>query len=268
MQSWMWSTVARRRHAWQAAAFVIALEMCAVAHIGAQATQLPFDVGERLRYRVQVGKLGTIGDGEMSVTGPVSVRGTETLVLRSEIHAKIGFIKTTDRAESWIDPTRMAALRYQKRTHGAFTRDDDQRVEMYPDDKRWEDEHGRQGESPTAAPLDELSFIYFLRTLPLTSDTVDRVVRHYDAARNPITVRVVGRDTVRTNAGTFATIVVEMRVKDPRRYGGEGVIRLHLSDDAYRYPVRIESSVPVLGATVLTLESYTRPPEHFASRPE
>jgi hypothetical protein len=119
---------------------------------------------------------------------------------------------------------------------------------------------------PTTAPLDELSFIYFLRTLPLDSDSVERVTRHYDPARNPIAVRVIGRDTVRTNAGTFPTIVVEMRVKDARRYAGEGVIRLHLSDDAFRYPVRIESSVPVLGATVLTLESYTRPPLRVATR--
>ena len=262
------SAVAWRRHGWKVVTLAAALDMSVAAHSAAQTIELPFDVGERLRYRVQVGKLGTIGEGEMSVSGPVDVRGTQTLVLRSEIRAKFGFVKTTDRAESWIDPKRMAALRYEKRTHGAFSRDDDQRVELYPDDQRWEDENGRSGQSPTAAPLDELSFIYFLRTLPLASDTVARVVRHYDPARNPIAVRVMGRDTLRTKAGTFATIVVEMRVKDPRRYGGEGVIRLHLSDDAYRYPVRIESSVPVLGATVLTLESYTRPPEHFASRPE
>ena len=268
MQNSMRSTVAWRRHAWKALTLAVALDVGVIARSAAQTTELPFDVGERLRYRLQIGKLGTIGDGEMSVSGPVEVRGTETLLLRSEIHAKFGFVKTTDRAESWIDPTRMASLRYEKRTHGAFSRDDDQRVELYPEDQRWEDAHGRSGQSPTTAPLDELSFIYFLRTLPLSSDTVDRVVRHYDRDRNPIAVRVMGRDTVRTKAGTFSTIVVEMRVKDPRRYGGEGVIRLYLSDDAYRYPVRIESSVPVLGATVLTLESYTRPPEHFASRPE
>ena len=268
MRNSMQKTVAWWKYACRAATLAVALDVSAAARSAAQATPLPFDVGERLRYRVQVGKLGTIGEGEMSVSGPVDVRGTETLVLRSEIRAKFGFVKTTDRAESWIDPTRMAALRYQKRTHGAFSRDDDQRIELYPDDKRWEDEHGRSGQSPTAAPLDELSFIYFLRTLPLSSDAVDHVVRHYDRDRNPITVRVIGRDTVTTKAGTFATIAVEMRVKDPRRYGGEGVIRLQLSDDAYRYPVRIESSVPVLGATVLTLESYTRPPEHFASRPD
>jgi hypothetical protein len=162
----------------------------------------------------------------------------------------------------------MTALRYLKRTHGAFTRDDEQHVELFPEDRRWEDERGHSGESPTSTPLDELSFIYYLRTLPLDADTTNTVVRHYDAARNPIAVRVVGRDTVRTSAGTFPTIVVEMRVMDPRRYGGEGVIRLHLSDDTFRYPVRIESSIPVLGATVLTLESVTRPPRRLARQPE
>jgi hypothetical protein len=81
-------------------------------------------------------------------------------------------------------------------------------------------------------------------------------------------VRVIGRDTIRTKAGTFPTVIVEMRVKDPRRFNGEGVIRLNLSDDANRYPVRIESSVPVLGKTVLTLESYTPAPQRLASRRE
>jgi hypothetical protein len=244
----------------------MALELVSAIPSGAQIGQLPFDSGERLRYRVSVGKMGAVGDGEMRVDGPVDVRGTETLVLRSEIHARFGFVTKTEVAESWIDPTRMAALRYTKRTHGTFTRDDEQSVELFPNDQRWEDKQGRRGQSPTSAPLDELSFIYYLRTLPLTSDTADRVVRHYDPARNPITIRVLGRDTVRTKAGTFPTIFVEMRVKDPRRYGGEGVIRLHLSDDCYRYPVRIESTVPIFGATVLTLESYTRPPQPLAAR--
>lgn len=260
------STAAR----WMRRTIVLAglLECAMLARADAQGTELPFDVGERLRYRVSLGKLGTVGDGEMSVDGPEAVRGTETLVLRSRVSARVGFVKTTERAQSWIDPNRMTALRYFKRTQRALTRDDEQQVELFPEQRRWEDHRGHSGESPTNAPLDELSFIYYLRTLPLDADTTNAVVRHYDAARNPVAVRVVGRDTVRTSAGTFPTIVVEMRVKDSHRYNGEGVIRLHLSDDTYRYPVRIESSVPVLGATVLTLESVTRPPSRLAHQPE
>lgn len=232
----------------------------------AQDRSVPFGVGEELRYRVSAAKLGTIGEGVMSVNGPVDIRGTMTFMLRSVIHARVGPIKTTERTESWIDPTRMAALRYQKRTKGMFSRDDEQ-VELFPAEQRWENARGKHGQSPTNAPLDELSFIYYLRTLTLSGDTVDSVERHYDRERNPVTVRVMGRDTLVTRAGTFATIVVEMRVKDAR-YGGEGLIRLHISDDARRYPVRIESSVPVLGTTVLTLESYTSPPQRLARHPE
>ena len=259
------STAARL---WRTIALAGVLEVAILAPGGAQTTDLPFEVGERLHYRVSLGRLGTVGEGEMSVAGPEEVRGTETLVLKSQVWARVGFVKTTERAESWIDPTRMTALRYQKRTYGALTRDDEQQVELFPEHRRWEDQRGHHGESPTSAPLDELSFIYYLRTLPLDADTVDRVVRHYDAARNPIAVRVVGRDTVRTRAGTFPAVVVEMRVKDSRRYGGEGVIRLHLSDDAFRYPVRIESAIPVFGSTVLTLESVTRAPRRLARQPE
>jgi hypothetical protein len=50
-----------------------------------------------------------------------------------------------------------------------------------------------------------------------------------------------------------------MRVKDPRRYRGEGVIRISLSDDDRRLPVRIESRMPMLGRAVLTLEAFTPP---------
>jgi hypothetical protein len=257
----------RRRVSVRAVSIAATLYLLSAAYLHAQSAELPFAIGERLRYTVSAGKLGSIGEGVMSVDGPVDVRGTAALVLRSDVHARVGFLKTSERAESWIDPTRMAALRYSKRARGPFARGDEH-VELYPNDQRWEDQRGRVGESPTSQPLDELSFIYYMRTLPLAADTVDTVVRHYDRDRNPIRLRVVGRDTIHTKAGTFATVSVEMRVRDRERYGGEGVIRIHFSDDVNRYPVRIESSVPVLGKTVLTLASVETPASRLASRPD
>jgi hypothetical protein len=233
----------------------------------AQSTsELPFGIGERLNYRVTVGSR-QVGKGSMSIQGPEDVRGTSTYVLKSEVRARIGIVKAVDRAESWLDPVRMSALRFRKRERRAFAGGEEQ-VEMYPDTQRWQAAGGDKGESPTDAPLDELSFIYFVRTLPLMPDSVYRVVRHYDRDRNPVEVRVVGRDTITTGAGTFSTIVVEMHVKDARRFHGGGVIRLQLTDDLCRIPVRIETSMPVVGVTVMTLESYTRSPAHLAHAPE
>ena len=57
-----------------------------------------------------------------------------------------------------------------------------------------------------------------------------------------------------------------MRVRDPRRYRGEGVIRIHLSDDAGRVPVRIESRMPVVGTAVMLLRARTVAPPGLAVR--
>ena len=107
----------------------------------------------------------------------------------------------------------------------------------------------------TALPLDELSFLYFIRTLPLDDGGVYTLTRHYEAGRNPVVIRVLGRGPIRVPAGQFTAIEVVMRVKDPARYGGEGVIHLHLTDDARRIPLRVESAVPRAGRMVLSLES-------------
>src|SRR5688572_20470691 len=59
----------------------------------APASQRPFSVGERLTYGVRVGSMGAVGRGEMSVGGPVDIRGVQVLVLRSVMKAGVGFIK-------------------------------------------------------------------------------------------------------------------------------------------------------------------------------
>ena len=222
------------------------------------ASQRPFSVGERLTYGVRVGSMGAVGRGEMSVGGPVDIRGVEVLVLRSEMRAGIGFIKGTGLTQSWLDVDRMAALRFVKEERRIFSRHRDS-VEVFPETRRWMAADRTSGATPTGAPLDELSFIYFIRTLPLTSDTTFEVSRHFDAERNPVGLRILKRETVSTRAGEFETVAVEMRVKDPRHYRGEGVIRVHLTDDGCRLPVRIESTIPDVGKTVLTLESAVRP---------
>lgn len=225
----------------------------------------PFFVGERLTYRVRVAKLGDAGRVKMWVEGPVDVRGTETYLLRFDFTARVGPVKAVDRTWSWIDPLRMAVHRFKKHERHPLARHDEE-VELYPAEHRWQAAGGEHGASPADASLDELSFMYFIRTLAFVPDTVYRFDRHFDAARNPTTVRVVQRETViTTGAGEFATVLLEMRVRDPRRYRGEGVIRINVTDDECRIPVRIQSTMPVVGRAVMTLESHTHPPEHHAA---
>ena len=225
----------------------------------------PFPSGERLTYRVRTARFGDVGQGVMWVEGPVQVRGRAAYVLHSDVRSRIGPLKAENHSASWLDALRMTSLRFEKRERQPLSKRNEA-VDLFPTERRWEATDGTTGASPTDDPLDELSFIYFIRTLPLPADTTYAFDRHFDPARNPITIRVTGRETIATGAGEFRTVAIEMRVKDPQRYRGEGVIRIHFTDDHCRLPVRIESVLPIVGTTVLTLESHTHPPVHFATQ--
>ena len=219
---------------------------------------LPFAVGERLTYGVRTSKFGAGGRAVMSVTGPVDVRGTETMLATFDVHVRWAFMSGDDNTKSWIDPRRMASLRFEKHERRPFSFNNES-VEIAPEDRRWNSTRGDSGTTASGAPLDELSFIYFLRTITLLPDSVYSFDRHYDARRTPTTVRIIKRETLTTPAGEFRTVELEMRVKDVTNYNGEGVLHLWISDDRCRLPVRIESTMALLGTGVLMLESVVTP---------
>lgn len=231
--------------------FVVAALAAFSTPLPAQGTSaLPFAVGERLVYDGRVRGIG--GRGTMWIQGPVDVRGVNTYELHFDFSARVGPLTVSQKSTSWLDPERMATLRFEKRERHLLVRREES-VDMFPDERRWRASDGETGASPTNAPLDELSFIYFVRTLPFTSDSTLRFARHFDLNRSPTLIRVVGREQVNTPAGSYGTVVVEMRVRDPEHYKGEGTIRFSISDDRCRLPVRIESNIPDAGNVVLTL---------------
>lgn len=218
--------------------------------------QLPFRVGETLTYQARVGRLAG-GSGELRVDGPENVRGRDTYLFRFAFRGRMGPVSMEGDTRSWFDPEAMASLRFQKRERTPLS-SKSEAVELFPAQRTWRNDDGREGSMPTSAPLDELSYLYYVRTLPLASGATYRLDRHFDPARNPTVVRVVGRERIQVPAGTFSTVVVEMQVHDGGHFGGGGVIRIHLTDDAWRVPVRIESSLRLLGRVVLDLRSCNR----------
>ena len=233
-----------------------AVALCLLApSLAAQATpDLPFAPGERFTYTGRV-RSGVSGRGTLWIEGPIALRGTATWILHSDMEGRVGPLRATDQSASWLDPVRMTALRYTTRERHLLARHDNA-TDVFASERRWSDDDGASGETASALPLDELSFLYFLRTLPFASDSSVRVVRHFDPARNPTLLRVVGREDVAVGAGRFRAVIVEMRVRDARRYHGEGVIRVALSDDRCRLILRLESTIPDAGTATLSLQSY------------
>jgi hypothetical protein len=214
---------------------------------------LPFQVGETLVYQANLGRMKGRGRAEMRVMGPEELRGRSTYRLEFDLQGRVAGLGVEDHTRSWLDPVTVGALRFTKRERSPLS-SITEAVDLYADRREWVTARD-SGTLVTEAPLDELSFIYFVRTLPLRDGEEYVFERHYDATRNPTRVRVVARERVTVPLGEFPAIVVEMRVQDPRRYDGEGVIRIHLTDDARRIPLRIASRMRRAGSTVLSLES-------------
>jgi hypothetical protein len=225
---------------------------------GAQSAPLqqPFTVGESLTYRARIGSVAS-GTGEMRVGAIEAIRGRETLQLTFNFRGGAGPIRMEGRSSSWLDPETMTAMRFHKHERSPLGTSSE-KVELFPAQGIWRAEDGTEGAMPTRLPLDELSFLYYIRTLPLTPGASYGVERHFDRERNPVVIRVVGRETIRVPAGEFATIVVEMQVPQGQHVSAGSIIRLYLSDDTWRVPVRIESSVRILGRVVFSLESCNR----------
>lgn len=237
-----------------ALAALIALTLAApVAH--AQ-DRLP---AESLVFRARSSTFGGIGRASMW-TQDAELRGVRVALARFEFRTKVALLTVEDRSASWIEGTTaegMRTLRFSKRERNPMGGRREE-IDVQPDLRSWSAGDGRTGTLGTQRPLDELSFIYLVRALPLDENATVELRRHYDGGRNPVRITRMGHDTVETPSGRFRVVTVEMRVRDPRRYRGEGVIRFDLSDDACRLPVRIHSAVPLAGKSTLTLESYTR----------
>jgi hypothetical protein len=226
------------------------------------AVRPPFPLGEALEYRVSVSVGGNVGTGQMRVEGPAAERDVSTWRLVMEISAGRGPVRAMDRTVSWLEPTEFRITRFEKTERHPLSRSEE-RVAIEVAHGTWRDEiEGRSHALGSAQPLDELSFIYFLRTVPLDHDTVFQVSRHFDPARNPTIIRVLGEELVETPVGIFRTRIVEMVVRDPKRYRGTGTIRFNISVADCHVPVRIVSRMPVLGTTTLLLTGWVSPPRY------
>lgn len=218
----------------------------------ADATKPPFSVGEVLDFRVNVSRGGNVGRGQMRVEGPEMDRGILTWRLVFVMNAGRGPIRAMDRTTSWLDPARFATTRFEKNEKHPLSTNEE-RIEIDGLAGTWQQGDGPLQQLASPLPLDELSFLYFLRTLPLERDSTFTFTRHFDDTRNPTVVHVRGEEMVETPLGTFRTRVIDMHVRDPRRYRGAGVIRLNIDTGACHLPIRMVSRMPIVGTTTLTL---------------
>jgi hypothetical protein len=227
------------------------------ASISLSQTSVPFAPGEKLQYEVKLGALGTVGKGSMEVLGIEPQQGHPTYHLRMAIKGGVLFAKVDDRLESWMDTQTLATRRIDHRQKEVnFKRN--RTIDLYPEQRRWQQVQGNaSGELATDLPLDEVAFLYYVRTLDLEVGKTYTFDRYYKASGNPVVLKVLRVETVTVPAGRFETIVVQPTFRTDGLFGQGGEAELYFSADDRRLLVKMRSKVPVVGSLRLELASYT-----------
>lgn len=231
-------------------AIVVALTM---ADEPARQVPVPFSIGERLEYDVKFGVL-KVGNGRMEVLGIETIRGREAWHTAFTVKGGTFFYKVNDRLESWIDVETFASLRHvQDLQEGK--RDRERRFEIYPDRLVYTENESE--ERPTARdPLDDGSFLYFIRTVPLSVGQTYDFPRYFRPDRNPVRVRVLRKESVKVPAGRFDAIVIQPIIKSKGIFSENGQAEIWLSDDDRRIMLQMKSNLS-FGTLNLYLKSYT-----------
>lgn len=217
--------------------------------------KVPFGPGEHLEYDVKLGVLGKKGEGFMSVNGLETVRGRTTYHITMAYQGGFLFAKVNDHFQSWLDVSNLVTLRSVEDTK-QLSRSRYKHFEFYPENLTWERaDNGNSGPMPTAEPLDQISFFYFARTLPLEVGEEYSFQRYYRESGNPVVLRVLRRDTVEVPAGRFATIVVQPIIKSSGLFGEGGEAELYFTDDERRLLVLMKSNIPYIGQLSLHLRT-------------
>ena len=220
------------------------------------AAVVPYGPGERLDYKVKAG-IFNAGEAHMEVLGLDSVRGEPTYHVEMALRGSLlfGALKVEDYWSSWIDTRLILARRFisdvSNTGHSSY-----RSFEFYPDEMYWEQtDEGVIGELATALPLDDISFIYFVRSLPLEVGKTYTFPRYFKKDGNPVILEVVRRDVREVPAGTFNTIVVRPTIKTSGLFSEGGEAELHFTDDENRYLVYMRVGMSIIGSITMHLES-------------
>jgi hypothetical protein len=196
----------------------------------------PFRVGETLRYTASLGYL-PIGEASLAVTGKARERGAETFVFSAAGAGGPPGLGVTYELTSWVGTEQFTSRRFHRRITQAG-KVSDQRFIIIPDSGRVRQEGRPEVWGTTPEPLDELAFLYFLRTTPLEIGRSYAWSRYFHSGYNPIQVQVVGRETLSLPGGRQVPCLAL------RLTARKASTEVWLSDDARRLPVQLRGQLP------------------------
>ncbi|MEP6764950.1 MAG: DUF3108 domain-containing protein [Gemmatimonadaceae bacterium] len=213
---------------------------------------VPFGVGEKMEYDVKFSAL-KVGTGTMEVRDITDVRGRPSWHTALTIKGKQLFFFVDILIESWFDTSSLISRRFhQDQRYTGHSKS--QTIEIFPERGMMKEDQLEERVT-VASPLDDGSLIYFARTLPFEVGKTYSLPCYFKPDANPIKIFVARRETVKTPAGTFKTIVLQPKIKAAGIFGEKSKAEVYITDDSTRMMVKLTSDLTV-GSINLFLRKY------------
>jgi len=218
---------------------------------------VPFGPGEEMNYKVEWGIFGDVGYGRLAVEQVDSMHGHPTYNLQFAIKGGVLFAKVDDLMQSWLDVSTLVSRRFDQDQHEVNYKRH-RIIDFFPEELRWNEvtNENRDGDLPNAEPLDDVSFLYFVRTLPLVVGESYTFDRYWKDEGNPVVVNVLRKDSITIGQDTYHTIVVQPIIKTKGIFSEGGEAEVHFSDDSRRLIVHLRAKMSI-GTLKMWLEDYT-----------
>jgi hypothetical protein len=213
-------------------------------------TGVPFRVGEKMTYQAKLNFVNA-GTATMSVEGIEAIRGRPAYHTVFDVRGRVLMFHVNNHYESWFDTASLVSLHHVQ--HIDESKNNTDRVyDFYPERKVYV----RNGvENPSVAePLDEGSFVYFMRSVPLEVGQTYEFNRYYHPDRNPVVIQVVRKERIKVPAGEFDAIVVKPIIKSKGLFSESGQAEVWFSDDSSRTLLKLKSKLSV-GTLYLELKA-------------
>lgn len=221
----------------------------------AKRAKVPFGAGERMEYDVKFGAL-RVGNAHMEVVALDNLRGRLAWHTAFWVQGGTFLYRVNDVYESWMDAETLSSLRFvQELEEGG--KDTERRFEIYPERAIFVQTSKKppKEEASVKQPLDDGSFLYFIRTIPLVLGETYDFDRYFRPDRNPVRIRVVRRERIQVPAGTFDAIVLQPVIKTKGIFSENGHAEIWLSDDDRHIMLQLKSKLS-FGSLNLYLKSY------------
>ncbi|MCX5779132.1 MAG: DUF3108 domain-containing protein [Elusimicrobia bacterium] len=227
--------------------FVVSSLFAAEAFVWRTERQSGFSPQETLKFNVRW-QFITVGSASMEVRGIDAINGRLAYHIYTEAKTAAffdNFYKVRDTNESWIDIQSLCSLQFASHISEAGHRRDETLIFHHPRQQYSIVESSKSGTTPLWVQ-DVLSALYYIRCQELVVGKEFSVDAQSGDKAWPLKVKVLKKEKVKVDAGTFDCFVVEPAVREGAGlFQAKGKLWVWLTADDRKLPVLMKSKIAV-----------------------